>query len=169
MSAIFSLLHLALVSGQHSNVGVSFPEALNYGQSIGMVIRVHGDEATLNGLLETGFFSGISEFVGPVALTVQEVPEGAFALKVARVQCKSSPARMRRRAMRRHQLSEEEAAQRIPDSVAEFTDLPFVRVQSQSTGHAFRLFVAQTVVGERVELGQFNTYGFSSERTVPWF
>ncbi|EPO8055394.1 type I-F CRISPR-associated endoribonuclease Cas6/Csy4 [Pseudomonas aeruginosa] len=80
-----------------------------------------------------------------------------------------SQERLRRRLMRRHDLSEEEARKRIPDTVARALDLPFVTLRSQSTGQHFRLFIRHGPLQATAEEGGFTCYGLSKGGFVPWF
>ncbi len=89
--------------------------------------------------------------------------------QVSRVQAKSNPERLRRRLMRRHDLSEEEARKRIPDTVARTLDLPFVTLRSQSTGQHFRLFIRHGPLQATAEEGGFTCYRLSKGGFVPWF
>lgn len=98
-----------------------------------------------------------------------EAPAGAERRGVRRVQAKSSPGRLRRRLMRRHDISEQAARQRIPDSAAETLQLPFVQLRSTSTGQSFRLFIAHTPAEPYAVEGVFSAYGLSQTATVPWF
>ena len=66
-------------------------------------------------------------------------------------------------------VSLEEAARRIPDEVAQRTDLPFIQLKSSSTGQHFRLFVEHGALQEHATPGAFSLYGLSSTATVPWF
>lgn len=69
--------------------------------------------------------------------------------------------------MRRHDLSEEEARKRIPDTVARALDLPFVTLRSQSTGQHFRLFIRHGPLQVTAEEGGFTCYGLSKGGFVP--
>jgi CRISPR-associated endonuclease Csy4 len=89
-------------------------------------------------------------------------------VRVRRVQVDSNPERIRRRQIRRHGWSEEEARRRVPDSARRKTTLPFLICESGSTGHRFRLFIEHKVVDD-VAGGAFNAYGLSSTATLPLF
>ncbi|MDQ1091385.1 CRISPR-associated endoribonuclease Cas6/Csy4 subtype I-F [Xanthomonas sacchari] len=72
--------------------------------------------------------------------------------------------------MRRHGLSADAAAERIPDTAAERLRLPFVVLGSRSTGQAaFPLFVRHGPLLQEPVPGTFNTYGLSGGATIPWF
>ena len=97
------------------------------------------------------------------------MPAHAAHRTLRRVQVKSSPERLRRRLMKRHQLSEAQARERIPDSVGRMTDLPYVPMASTSTAQQFKLFLALGAAQPQPQAGDFNTYGLSATATVPWF
>jgi CRISPR-associated endonuclease Csy4 len=70
--------------------------------------------------------------------------------------------------MKRKGETYEQASQAVPKIHAPKLVCPFVNIRSQSTGQTFSLFVDQCPASERVE-GAFNSYGMSSEATVPAF
>lgn len=182
MAALFTKLHKALVTGAHSDVGVSFPQIDATGLQLaprmsrtgahpryvlGHVLRLHGASAVLQGLLSTDWLSGMRDHV--VCSAVLAVPVDVSHRAVSRVQAKSSPERLRRRQMRRHGLTQEQAQERIPDSAAETLNLPFLTMRSQSTGQTFRLFIRLGPEQPAPVLGTFGAYGLSQQTTVPWF
>lgn len=182
MAALFTKLHKALVVGAHRDIGVSFPqvqEAANTAEvkpsrmgahppyRLGLVLRLHGSAAALTALMASDWLRGMRDHVlcGPV----QAVPAEHGYRTVTRVQAKSNPERLRRRQIRRHGLTAEQAQERIPDSAAETLDLPFLTLRSQSTGQTFRLFIRHGPVQVKLVLGEFGAYGLSPQMTVPWF
>jgi CRISPR-associated endonuclease Csy4 len=88
---------------------------------------------------------------------------------VRRVQAQSSADRIRRRQMKRHGWTEEEARARIADSVEQQLALPYLTLRSQSTGQHFRLFIDHLPCQPAPVAGPFNAYGLSSTATIPWF
>ncbi len=168
MSALYSRLHRALVVQRDDNIGVSFPDFSDAPAKLGEVMRLHGSPASLNVLMESSWLTGMHDHLQLSAM--QPVPPGAQHRRVMRAQAKSSPERLRRRAMRRHNIDADEARKRIPDNVSETLRLPFVRLSSQSTGQtAFPLFVRHDAVQKTAIGGGFTTYGLSQGATVPWF
>jgi CRISPR-associated endonuclease Csy4 len=168
MSAVFGRLHLALVQAARQDVGVSFPEHDERRPSLGSVLRLHGSEQALVALHTTGWLRHLNDYatVQPIAA----VPAGCGHRVVSRVQAKSGVDRLRRRAMRRHGYDAAEAARRIPATAQELLALPFVTIGSRSTGQAaFPLFVRHGPVLPEAVSGVFNSYGLSTEATVPWF
>jgi CRISPR-associated endonuclease Csy4 len=181
MAALFTKLHKALVAGAHQDIGVSFPQ-MDVGDAaparasrtgahpryaLGQVLRLHGTGLVLHKLLTTDWLTGMRDHVACGA--VLAVPTDTPHRVVSRVQAKSSPERLRRRQMRRHGLTEEQAQERVPDSAAEMLNLPFLTLRSQSTGQTFRLFIRLGSEQAAAVPGEFGAYGLSPQTTVPWF
>jgi CRISPR-associated endonuclease Csy4 len=182
MAVLFTKLHKALVMAAHHGIGVSFPQVKEAADTLaakpsrtgahppyrlGLLLRLHGSAPALNALMVSDWLLGVRDHVlcGPV----QTVPAQHSYRTVNRVQAKSNPERLRRRQMRRHGLTAEQAQERIPDSATELLDLPFLTLRSQSTGQTFRLFIRHGPVQATPVVGEFGTYGLSPQTTVPWF
>lgn len=167
MSALYAKLHRALVAQGLTRIGVSFPGVNSEAPNLGTRMRLHGELAALSAMLASDWLAGMRDHV---ALTPPiRVPDSAQNRVVRRVQVKSSPERLRSRLMRRHNLDEQEARQRIPDELACFAYLPFVQLRSTSTGQTFRLFIDHGPIQTSAVPGGFNAYGLSQGATVPWF
>ncbi|MBL8297567.1 MAG: type I-F CRISPR-associated endoribonuclease Cas6/Csy4 [Rhodanobacteraceae bacterium] len=167
-AALYARLHRALVQLGSRDIGVSFP-GYDLGRiTLGTRLRLHGSAAALQRLSSSAWLAGMRDhaMVTPLAIA----PADAACCRVMRVQAKSSPERLRRRAMRRHGIDAETATQRIPDAAAEHLKLPFVVIGSRSTAQpAFPLFIRQEVAQPQAVAGDFNSYGLSHGATVPWF
>lgn len=167
MSALYSKLHRALVAQGCARIGVSLP-CMNVGvPQLGTCLRLHGELAVLSTLMASDWLTGMRDHV--VIAQPVRVPDNAQYRIVRRVQVKSSPERLRRRQMRRHNLNEQEALERLPDESAHFTNLPFVQLRSASTGQSFRLFIDHGQVQSEAVAGEFSAYGLSQGATIPWF
>ena len=167
LERLFDKIHLALVEMHSSDIGISFPEVNEIHHSLGHHLRLHGKKDNLSALVQKAGLAGMRDYLS--IGEAQPVPENCAFRKISRVQTKSGVERLRRRLAKRHNLSLEEAAARIPDSAAEKTDLPFIRVRSRSSGQFFCLFIRHGPVGNTQTLGNFNAYGLSDTATVPWF
>lgn len=167
MSALYAKLHRALVARGSSGIGVSFPGINSKVPHLGTRLRLHGNLAVLSELLVGDWLTGMRDHIAlaPPA----RVPDNAQYRSVMRRQVKSSPERMRRRLMRRHDINEQEARKRIPDESACLTNLPFMQLRSTSTGHSFRLFIEHGLIQSSAVSGDFNAYGLSQGATIPWF
>jgi CRISPR-associated endonuclease Csy4 len=178
MAALFTKLHKALVAGAHQDIGVSFPQVKEVSSKasgngahppyrLGLVLRLHGSAEAIPALMASDWLQGMRDHV--VYGSIQVVPAEHGYRTVNRVQAKSNPGRLRRRQMRRHGLTAEQAQERIPDSATELLDLPFLTIRSQSTGQTFRLFICHGPLRAQPTNGTFGAYGLSAQATIPWF
>lgn len=167
MAALYAKLHRALVLFQSDTIGVSFPGYVHVPAGLGPVLRLIAPEDDLRRLMEHDWLKGVRDHVDVSGL--KPVPEACGYRGLRRIQAKSNPERLRRRQMRRHGLTEEQARQRVPDSAAERLPWPFIQLRSASTGEQFRLYLRlDTDPADRLP-GTFNTYGLSATATLPWF
>ena len=168
MDALFAKLHRALVTAGCGDIGISFPQVREQGTGLGTVLRIHGRALRLSELMAVNWLAGMRDHTALSA--VQAVPSTCACFRVvSRLQAKSSPARERRRLMRRKGLTEEQAMAKIPDSCAEVLHLPYVQMRSQSTGERFLLFIRHGPIQVWPTEGTFSAYGLSPTGTVPWF
>lgn len=163
MNAMYAKLHRTLVGGRWQ-IAASFPEWRP--SSLGHTLRLFGTRESLSALASTNWLRGMRDHTDLKA--VSHIPEHTHH-RVERVQAKSNVDRLRRRAMKRHGISQQQAIEQIPDTAAEHLKLPYLELQSSSTGHAFRLFIRQGNPGAQAIGGPFNTFGLSGTATVPYF
>lgn len=167
LTAIYAKLHRLLAARGKGDIGVSFPDADIKSGWAGLMLRVHGSRQALEQLFADGWAERFVDYAR--VSDVRPVPDSAQHRSVYRVQAKTNPERLRRRAMKRHGLTREEALQRIPDSARKKLDLPHVWLRSSSTGERFCLFFTFGKPRQTPQKGQFSAYGLSAEATVPWF
>jgi CRISPR-associated endonuclease Csy4 len=168
LGILFGKLHLALVEHGKGDVGVSFPDMDLKTCRVGARLRLHGTHNTLEALLNDGRIMRFRDYAG--ISQALPVPAQAKHRSVFRVQEKgSNPERLRRRAMKRHGLTEAEARARIPDTAQKRLNLPSLQIRSHSSGQSFRIFFDLGAVKDNPSQGKFNTYGLSRTATVPWF
>ncbi|CAD5106709.1 type I-F CRISPR-associated endoribonuclease Cas6/Csy4 [Zestomonas carbonaria] len=167
MGALFAKLHRGLGQLGRHDIGISFPDVENASHGLGGRLRLHGSAEALDRLLALNWLSGMRDHVqlGDLA----PIPDQVAWRCVSRVQVDSNPDRARRRLIKRHGISEEEARRRIPDSAAKRCDLPFVTLRSNGNGHNFRLFIRHGPLLDAPSPGQFGNYGLSATTTIPWF
>lgn len=166
LNALATKLHRALVALQAEDIGVSFPHHKARG-GLGDTLRLHGSLPRLQQLMQMDWLTGMADHV--TASGVLPVPAGAKHRVVRRVQAQSNAERIRRRQIKRHGWTEAEARERIPDTVEQKLDLPYLSLRSQSTGQNFRLFVEHLPCSLDAVCGSFNAYGLSNTATIPWF
>jgi CRISPR-associated endonuclease Csy4 len=167
LNMLFEKLHLVLAEQARGDVGISFPDVKNGQKNLGKVMRLHGEKESLESVISHQAMGRMADYadIG----RIRQVPDNAAYCIVSRVQAKSSPERLRRRSIRKFGMSEEEAKLKVPDSKAKMLDLPFITLNSKSTGQKFRLYIRhEEAAGAGAGKG-FSTYGLSSVSTVPWF
>jgi len=167
LEKLYSKIHLALAELKRSDIGLSFPDVNEKRPSLGQRLRLHSSEQVLRCLLDKIGLAAMRDYLRPGEIL--PTPEQTAFRQVLRVQIQSSADRMRRRFAKRHNLSMDEAAARIPDSVAGKLKLPFIRMQSKSSGQTFNLFISHGTIRQTPIPGEFNAYGLSTEATIPWF
>ena len=167
LGALVSKLHRALVQLRADDIGVSFPGHSLRPRTLGSVLRLHGPEAALAGLMASDWLRGMRDHLRQGAIA--PAPADAQHRVVQRRQFKTSAERLRRRRMQRKGETADQAATAIPASVERQPTLPFVHLRSTSSGQPFALFVAHGPLAATPTPGTFNTYGLSQGATVPWF
>lgn len=167
LSSLYGRLHATLARARCDTLAIGFPGYDARMRTLGSCLRLLGTPDDLQTLMAQPWLGGLRHHLHVGVLAA--VPALAVPRTLRRVQAKSGPARLRRRQMRRHGLSEAEALERVPDSAGERLDLPFVTLGSASTGQRFRLFLRLGPPEAEPVRGPFNSYGLSAVATVPWF
>lgn len=160
LSMVFSKAHIALVELKSNTIGFSFP---NLDKKPGNILRVHGSKESLNSFLEVENFQGMSDFVR--VSEIQAIPQEHGYVNLKRVQVNLSAAQVRR-LIKRGSLTEEQSEEIL--SKPKTLQQPFIQLKSFSTGQRYKLFFEQIKTNNSVE-GSFNSFGFGSGATVPFF
>ncbi len=166
MNALLSKLHRTLVSQPEVEIAISFPGYSPAPRSLGDRLRLHGSADALDRLGD-GWLRGMADHINRSG--IEPVPPTSGYCTVRRRQFKTSAERLRRRRMKRHGESYEQAAALIPDTVERKSELPFATLRSTSSGQQFQLFIEQSDTTTEPMAGTFNRYGLSQQATVPWF
>lgn len=167
LGALMDRLHMALVEGQHQDIGVSFPGYSCKPRTLGNILRLHGNREVLEGFDTQSWLKGLRDHIHQSAINA--APNGALRRCLVRKQFKTNVERLRRRRMRRKGETHEQAEAAIPDHMARLPDLPYVQLHSRSTGQPFALFIAMQNSEVQSDTVTFNTYGLSSTTSIPWF
>ena len=168
LAALYTRLHRALAAAPTTpGIAVGFPGYDASRHTLGECLRLYASEAVLQPWATGAWLGSLRDYASITAPAL--VPADAAQRTLRRVQVKSSPERLRRRLMKRHNISEAQAHERIPDSVGRVTDLPYLQLTSNSTGQQFKLFLELGAARPQPEVGSFNAYGLSATGTVPWF
>ncbi|MFW7525652.1 type I-F CRISPR-associated endoribonuclease Cas6/Csy4 [Vibrio ostreicida] len=164
LNNLFAKFHRAMAQTCKGQVAVSFPK---YGRVLGDVLRIHGSKPAIESLMNQPWLKGLRDYtqVGDVFL----VPSDIIGYRtVTRVQMKS-PQNLRKRSIAKGWMTEEEARHRIPDTKQPQLDLPYLQLQSLSNKNVLRIYVKHGVIIQQSVNGEYSSYGFSSQATIPWF
>ncbi|AHE99151.1 type I-F CRISPR-associated endoribonuclease Cas6/Csy4 [Thioalkalivibrio paradoxus] len=166
LGALVSKLHRRLVVLEADDIGISLPD-FEKAPPLGNRLRVHGTQERIETLMQEEWLGGMR---GQLEIApLRAIPAEVSHRGVRRRQYKTNVERLRRRRMRRHGETHEEARERIPDTVARKVKTPFLTVYSSSSGQRFSLFIEHEPVQARPVVGAFNSYGISRDATIPWF
>lgn len=168
---VFGWVHVSIVEvknhhGGH-NVAVSFPEYSYDAKSLGAKLRVlSDDEETLK--------------MFAVALRLSRLPDHAYATSIKDVpgdvstfvsfkksQPKANKHKRARRLAKRSGITFDEALAKYDDYQDEAIKLPYINTVS-SKKLRFPMFI-NMITMERLEKGDFNSYGLGSTGMVPVF
>lgn len=169
MGVLYSKLHRALFDLDAHDIGISLPDHKNgvRARTPGDRLRLHGQKARLETLMALPWLAGMRDHVQ--LESIQPVPPDATHRTVKRRQFNTgSPSRAKRYA-KRHDITMEAAQRLMEKPAARQIALPFVQVNSRSSGQRFALFIEHDKPQSQPVSGSFNHYGLSPEATVPWF
>jgi CRISPR-associated endonuclease Csy4 len=166
LKALFGKLHRGLVTQGEGKIGLSFPE--HTATRLGSWLRLHASEEKLLAFMASDWLTGMRDHcqLG----NILAVPAGVQYRVVRRVQSKSNPERLRRRAHQRaiaKGIDPSEIANKI--SEGKKLTLPSVEMQSRSSGKTFFLFIEHGPLQDQPIEGEFSCYGLSATATIPWF
>ncbi len=171
---VFQQVHLALVENKNTNgsssVGVTFPEFNAEKHRLGRKLRLFAPNSSdLEKLSLTRWLDRLADYVHitSVRKTPRRVEQYAC---FSRLRTKSSRERLARRAMKRHNLTYEQALQERENFQPQWTDAPYIQLKSFGNDHPFRLFIGME---EKAGPGEcsagFNAYGLSKKVALPKF
>lgn len=177
---VFKQLHFALVNmhnhQQHKGIGLSFPgyqfipekHKIGLGKNLRIFAKTEAELMAMNiGLCLTR----LSDYVHISA--IKPVPKDVKSYAVyQRHQVKSSIERLARRYAKRNNVTFEDAVTHFKDKQPKYSDLPYVKMSSESTDQRFKLLIHKNPVSSPTEAAHFTTYGLSagdSLSTVPEF
>jgi CRISPR-associated endonuclease Csy4 len=169
---IYQQIHLALVENKvgknQSEVAVSFPEYGNKGFPLGAKLRLFAE--TKEKLEQFHIGQWLKRFTDYVHCTsIKGVPESVSSFACfERFQIASNKECKARRRVKRHGGTFDEALAYFINYEEQFSEFPFINMNSLSKNEKFKLFVNKTDVREQCD-GGFNCYGLSKIATVPLF
>lgn len=175
-SQLYGQVHLALVKTKNADdkvsVGVSFPQyRFNPEKKLGFLgtkLRLFAQtEAELNQLNIKKWLERLTDYVH--ISSIRPLPENkvtGYAI-FKRKQVKTNAERLARHRVKRGDIDFDEALSRYRN-VVKTLDLPFIQLNSLTSGQPFKLFIEKQPA-EQSASQVFSTYGLSSESVVPEF
>ena len=174
-SIILQAVDFGLVERQdeqkQSAIGVTFPEYKQEARfaTLGSKLRLFApSQAKLEALDVRKWLDKLTDYVH--ITSIRSVPEKVTDYVVyQRIQPKTGKDRLVKRYLKRHpEVTQEQAIAHYEAFADEQLTLPFIQLQSLSSGHPFRVWIGQKTVAEACE-GKFSCYGLSAHTTLPNF
>jgi len=164
MNEVYSCLHKKFWDHKELTIGLSFPE---YGEHLGKVIRLHGNETELKKLHHK---SWANERATKLHFSdISPIPSAVNFAVFSRIQQTQSNSKLKR-FIKRNNPSEQEIRAYKAKMFSQGLDLPYVELISKSTSQRHRVYNKKTEVDSPSENQAFTTYGLSkSGSTVPIF
>lgn len=173
LAKVYRQIHIGLVEMQTANgvstIGIAFPEYNAEQSQLGTKLRLFSqNKSTLEKFNVQKMLNRLLDYVHITG--IRNVPDKVKSYKCyKRQQSKSNIERLARRKAKRSGINIEEALNQLKLYKKEsFLKLPFIKVASVSSGHEFRLFIAEE--DSKAEINnEFSCYGLSAKSALPDF
>lgn len=164
MNKVYTKFHKALFELNSTDIGVSFPATRLL---LGALLRIHSNKNRLLELNNTNWLGGLSGYCD--YSEILPVPKDAKYRCTSRWQSNMSESHLRR-LIKRCSISQEEIkAYKARMFAAQMTTLPYLELESASTGKFHRRYIQTSALIDEPVLGNFDTFGLSKTATIPWF
>lgn len=163
LNKAYTKLHKVLVTLSTNAIGISFPE---YRVKLGKTIRIHGDEASLQGLQKMGWLGGLNGYCQ--ISDIQTISDETGHRVISRIQSNMSQSKLNR-LIKRGSISPDEIKKYRALMFSRGLDNPYLELESGSTGRKHRRYIQFGEIMEKPVVGEFDTFGLSKTATVPWF
>jgi len=164
---VFTQIHIALADTKE-NIGISF---IKYGSKdfpLGESFRLFADSKEI--LEKLDIQKWLARLIDYVQIsTTTRTPSDVEYVTFSRKQFKTGIPRLARRYAKRHDISYEEALEVYSNMDEKQTILPYINIQSSSTGQMMKIFIQKEESSSFIN-GEYNSYGLSvNGGNVPWF
>ncbi len=165
---LYKQVHIAFVENknaeEYSPFGISFPEFHSDKYRLGRKLRVFAhSQGEMEVLDLSHWLKRLTDYVH--ITSIRPVPEKIEGyVRFQRLQLKSSPERLARRAAKRHDIPLEQAREQRSNVQPQYSRAPYIWMSSVSNGERFRLLITRDQVNKEViEEGKpvFSTYGLA--------
>ncbi len=173
MGKVISVLHLICVEDEHRtgsvNTGIGFPGYNKEERTLGNLVRLFAanpdilhNSSSDRRLLRLDDYLKQGD-IQPVPDTVQGY------VQYRRVQFKENKERLVRRYAKRHNMDIKQAMKVYADYKNPANDLPYVTLDSLSSGQRFRLYINEVLQTDNTNPPVFNNYGLTKSGFLPYF
>lgn len=156
MNQKYTELHKALYEMHSNKIGVSFPLL---GDTMGRILRVHGNMESLVKLR--------NYYPYYLLMDISKTPKEVQHCIYKRRQPTMSQSKIRR-LIKRGNMPVDKIAEYNKKMNERKTRLPYLEIRSASSGQLYRRFIKK-IISEKNEEGNFDCFGFSETRTVPFW
>lgn len=164
LNKVYTKLHKGLHSIGSTNIGVSFPD---YKVLLGKVVRLHSSENSLTEFQSHNWLGGLSGYCK--VSEVLPIPQRVKYRHISRWQSNMSESHLRRLIKRGSIKKEEIKAYKAKMFANQMTTLPYLELESTSTGKHHRRYIQMSDLCQEPVVGDFDTFGLSKVATIPWF
>jgi len=147
-----------------ANIGVSFPDCK---MLLGKIIRLHGTDKNLNEFQSKNWLGGLSGYCK--VSDILAIPQQVKYRNISRWQHNMSESHLRRLIKRGSITQSEIKAYKAKMFAAQMTTLPYLELESTSTGKHHRRYIQMSDLYDEPVKGEFDTFGLSKAATIPWF
>lgn len=165
LNRVYTKLHKVLCDLRSTDIGISFPD---YKVKLGRRLRIHGSKERLASLLNMNWLHELSVYCNISDIT--RIPNDKVKYRtISRQQTNMTAAKLRR-LIKRQGLSERQIKDYRAKMFSEGgLSLPYLELESASTGQRYRHFICFGELLDKSEQGGFNQFGLSKSATIPWF
>lgn len=169
MNKIFSKLHLIFVEYQNKgmvDIGISFPDYSLKNLTLGNKIRIFFEKENQgNILLLKDEFKNYDDYIH--ITNIREIPKVVSYSIFSRKQNIKSNIRLAKRAAKRQNIEFSKMLSCYEDFSKPEIKLPYIKLYSSSTHQTYSIYIQK--IESEYKKGQFNSFGLSSNSTVPIF
>lgn len=158
INEIISFIHKQIIFIAPGKIGISFPD---YDEFLGTRIRIHGSEDLLKQIQTFN----LAYIKGVYYTEVLKIPDDVSFAVFSRKRPSKQNSKLKRYQKKGIMVDSKKYIREMCREVLEF---PYFNASSTSTKQSYKVFVSYKKV-DKFNEGKFDSFGLSSEATVPLF
>ena len=173
MGKVISALHLIFVEDEHKtgcvNIGLGFPRFNREKRTLGNIVRLYASSPDI--LLNSSCNSRLLRLTDYIKKgEIQPIPNIVQGyVQYRRIQFKENKERLVRRYAQRHHVDMKQAEKEYSCYKNPENNLPYVTLDSLSSGQRFRLYIDEVLQVENNNTLVFSSYGLIKSGALPYF